>query len=724
MKRSSPLILVALFVLEVLSQGALANGLLGAVSPHLLQHASNPVPWRNWSGDSFSDREDQLVFLSVGYSSCHWCHVMNREVFSQAAVAEALASDYLPIKIDRDEFPEVDGALQRMAVKSGHSGGWPLNIIMTSSGTPLHFMNYVPSDTLVTSLSRYSDTLKQSPLLIEAQASLMTSVFESSIEKTADGTALTSGYIASQFDALTEGLLIDWDKEYGGLAGVNKAPREMLITSLMHAYRRQPDADIESAVRLQLDNMRLGGLFDPANGGVFRYSAANDWAAPHFEKMLYNQALMLQVLAEASSTFGDEKYLDVALELLAFLETHFRVGIAYGTSIDSESGSVDGGWYTLNLSNTSEQELGWLRKNAELTQLTPDRWYPYFPEDVGEEKREKLKEILAKENSALGRPMLDSRAMLGWNAMVARGINSILMNHGLTASNRLRLTARNQELLTFLTKGPKNSAGDYPRYIFQDRGYLSATARDLAVLANAQFEFALVSGKHEWNGEARKVVQYLVETLDEPALSKVVPGSRSAFIEDGELSSAASEIVRARGHLRRQLGSGGDIPSTVFTSQELKVSDVSPDQGSASLLQALMYVEEGDGFPKQPLQRGIGVVELTHGRYQKSDSITVDIELLDGWKLSAPVQPANAVIRPFAARLSDENNQSGKAVVSVPQNSVVHGPFGAALSGKQALEIAVPADFRDKPLMLSLDVQVCSTELCLLPETLFFGIPK
>ena len=134
---------------------ATAEELLQSASPHLQQHATNPIKWQLWSPTVLPAPSGRLVFLSVGYSSCHWCHVMNRDVFSDGAVADVLEHGFLAIKVDRDEYPELDAGLQQIALLSGQGGGWPLNVIMTSAGVPLHFMNYLSAPELIQVLKRY-----------------------------------------------------------------------------------------------------------------------------------------------------------------------------------------------------------------------------------------------------------------------------------------------------------------------------------------------------------------------------------------------------------------------------------------------------------------------------------------------------------------------------------------------------------------------------------------
>ena len=693
---------------------ATAEELQQSASPHLQQHAANPIKWQLWSPTALPAPSGRLVFLSVGYSSCHWCHVMNRDVFSDGAVADVLQDSFLAIKVDRDEHPELDTGLQQIALLSGQGGGWPLNIIMTSSGVPLHFMNYVSAPELIDVLKSYSKQASDNPAGLAAQAVMMSSLMDTQQAAPMRATMSPKGLRTRYNDAVTNALS-QWDWVHGGISGTPKAPRETILLGLLDSYRRQPNLAIEDAVRLQLSGMWLGGLIDAVNGGVFRYSAGADWSQPHFEKMLYTQALMLQVLAEASFTFGEPRYRRQALVLLDFLEGSFRVGAAYGSALDSESGGVDGGWYTLAPQRLTNADRRWLEQHTTLSIMPTGRWYPFAAATDDSLARQGLANIFQRYNNELEAPTLDPRIMVGWNAMVARGVNALLMDTELESVDRTRLLARNQELLTYLySQALAKPDQPVPRYLRDEQGYMSATERDLAAFAVAQFEFALVSGDDQWADRALALYERLSGQFQRetaiPALQKL---DRAM---DQEISSTQSEVVLASAlgerswvssEQKRRLLANPEIVEGIATTRDLR---------GLSLLRSLATDNWGTGLPVQYTKGGKARLRIRDEPTMDLRTAAVDIDMRPGWKVSAPNQPSGALLKPLAATWVSADGERMPAALNNEAKNGVYGEFGKSLSGLQTLFLSPPSIWKDQPLSLHLELQVCSDSLCLLPE--------
>lgn len=661
------------------------------------------------------------MFLSVGYSSCHWCHVMNRDVFSDGAVADVLQDNFLAIKVDRDEHPELDAGLQQIALLSGQGGGWPLNVIMTSAGVPLQFMNYVSAPELIEVLTRYSKQAAENPDGLATQAAIMSSVMDTqqmgSLPVTTSPETLSERYN----DAVTKALS-QWDSVYGGIRGAPKAPRETILLGLLDSYRRQPDPAIEDAVRLQLSGMWQGGLVDAVNGGVFRYSAGADWSQPHFEKMLYTQALMLRVLAEASFTFRDPAYRQQALALLNFLDGSFRSGVAYGSALDSESGGVDGGWYTFAPQRLTSADRRWLEQHTTPAMMPSGRWYPVAGATDDSAVPERLAGIFQRYNNELGAPALDPRIMVGWNAMVARGINALLMDTELESVKRMRLLARNRELLTYLYSHAVVKA-DQPvaRYLRDEQAYMSATERDLAAFAVAQFEFALVSGDDQWADQALALYERLsVQIQSETAMPALQKLDRAM---DQEISSSQSEVVLAKALADRSRVSSESKRRLVFKQGTVEGMATSGDLHGFSLLRSLATDKWGTGLPVQYTKGGKAGLKIREGLVAGRRTAVVEIETQQGWKVSAPDQPSGAVLKPLAATWVAAGGERRPAALKNQAENGAYGEFGKSLSGLQTLSISPPSLWQAQPLSLHLELQICSDSLCLLPEDIRLAFP-
>ena len=646
---------------------------------------------------------------------------MNRDVFSDGAVADVLEHGFLTIKVDRDEYPELDAGLQQIALLSGQGGGWPLNVIMTSAGVPLHFMNYLSAPELIEVLKRYSKQAADNPAGLAAQAAIMSSLMDT---HQADPMPVTTSpeVLSGRYNDAVTKALSRWDRVHGGISGAPKAPRETILLGLLDSYRRQPDPAIEDAVRLQLSGMWQGGLVDAANGGVFRYSAGADWSRPHFEKMLYTQALMLRVLAEASFTFREPGYRQQALALLDFLDGSFRVGAAYGSALDSESGGIDGGWYTLAPQHLTDADRRWLEQHTTLAVMPTGRWYPIAAATDDGSVRQRLANIFQRYNNGLGTPALDPRIMVGWNAMVARGISALLMDAELESVERTRLLARNRELLTYLYSHAVVKA-DQPvaRYLRDNQGYMSATERDIAAFAVAQFEFGLVSGDDQWADQALALYERLsVQTQREitvPALQRM---DRAM---DQEISSTQSELVLAKALADRSRVSSDSNRRLLSNSGIVQSIAAGSDLGGFSLLRSLAIDQWGTALPVQYTKGGKSMLKLREGLVTGRRTAVLEIETRQGWKISAPDQPSGAVLKPLAASWVAADGRRMPAALENEVKNGVYGEFGKSLSGLQRLFFSPPSMWQDQSLSLQLEIQVCSDSLCLLPEDIRFAFP-
>ncbi len=284
------------------------NRLINETSPYLLQHAHNPVDWYPWGDEAFARaRElDKPVFLSVGYSACHWCHVMERESFEDEAIAAMMNEHYINIKVDREERPDVDQIYMSAVQLMTQRGGWPMSVFMTPDARPFYGGTYWPPTSRM-GMPGFSDILlKLSEYWTQKRDEVLTS---------ADSLVQAIGRISSpQFEqtALNEDTLRDAqrsliqsaDRRHGGFGGAPKFPHPMDIRVLLRCWKRFGNDDALQVARLTLDKMALGGIYDHLGGGFHRYSTDAHWLVPHFEKMLYDNALLVPAYLEAHQTIS------------------------------------------------------------------------------------------------------------------------------------------------------------------------------------------------------------------------------------------------------------------------------------------------------------------------------------------------------------------------------------------------------------------------------------
>ncbi len=319
------------------------NRLIHETSPYLLQHAHNPVDWYPWGPEALARaRElDRPILLSIGYSACHWCHVMERESFEDEAIARRMNDQFICIKVDREERPDLDDIYMAatVAFNNGH-GGWPMTVFLTPAQQPFFAGTYFPPTdrygrpgfaTILTRLAEAWQT--QRAELVDQGQKLADHVRRQST------TAPAAGLGVVELDEAAAGLAAEFDTLHGGFSGAPKFPPSLALLLLLRQHRRSGDAHALEMVRVTLDRMARGGMYDQIGGGFHRYSTDERWLAPHFEKMLYDNALLTRAYVEAYQVTGEPFYSRIATEVSDYILREMTApegGFYSATDADSE----------------------------------------------------------------------------------------------------------------------------------------------------------------------------------------------------------------------------------------------------------------------------------------------------------------------------------------------------------------------------------------------------
>ena len=331
-----PIILIAFGVYKIMQPVHEKNHLSNEKSPYLQQHANNPIWWYPWGEEAFRKAKelDRPIFLSVGYSTCHWCHVMEEESFEKQEVADLLNSKYISIKVDREERPDVDAIYMNVVQAMNKSGGWPMTVIMTPESKPFFSATYIPKNSLIQLLGKVNQLWSTEREKLEKSGQqLVDWLRKDRFEQTAGH---LSENISNDFHKM---FLSQYDHIYGGRLGAPKFPPSFELRSLLRVHRGTQDASALNAVKLTLDKMARGGIYDHLVGGFHRYSTDEKWLVPHFEKMLYDQAALVKVYAEAFQVTGNQEYELVVREILDYVlqdMTHPEGGFFSAQDADSE----------------------------------------------------------------------------------------------------------------------------------------------------------------------------------------------------------------------------------------------------------------------------------------------------------------------------------------------------------------------------------------------------
>ena len=299
-----------------------ANRLIHEKSPYLLQHAFNPVDWYPWNEEAFSKakEEDKPVFVSIGYSTCHWCHVMEKESFEDDEVARLMNKAFVCIKIDREERPDLDSVYMTVCQIMGRNCGWPLNIIMTPEKNPFFAASYIPKDSRFGS-SGMLDLIPQISQIWKSQRADLENLGKElrqkieSFEKRTPDNELGKNDIQSAYEKLS----LRFDAEHGGFGSAPKFPTPHNLLFLLRYWNRSKEKKALDMVLKTLDSMRAGGIFDQIGFGFHRYSTDGQWLVPHFEKMLYDQAMLALAYLEAYQATGSPRFRVTAKEVLDYV---------------------------------------------------------------------------------------------------------------------------------------------------------------------------------------------------------------------------------------------------------------------------------------------------------------------------------------------------------------------------------------------------------------------
>jgi uncharacterized protein len=411
------------------------NRLRNETSPYLLSHSDNPVHWQPWDGEAFRlARElDRPVFLSIGYSSCHWCHVMEQECFMDGEVAKLMNSSFICVKVDREERPDVDNRYMRYAMAMTGSGGWPLNMVLTPSGKPFFAATYIPKE------GRYGrrGMLELVPLLARAWREERERVLRSAGEITSavhpglpSGDARYPEPVAGCYRQLAG----SFDRVNGGFGGAPKFPAFHNLMFLMRYWHHTGEGHALSMALGTLSAMRYGGVYDQLGGGIHRYATDEGWRVPHYEKMLYDQAMLSLACLEAYQASGNGLFRRTAEETLDFvLRGMTSPSGGFYSSMDADDPGGEGAYYAWSLKQLS-RVLGdpEARKVARLWNIDdegactprlspPDSWIP-APEYPVPSPDPGVISSLMEHRRLRHAPAVDEKILADWNGMMSAAL--------------------------------------------------------------------------------------------------------------------------------------------------------------------------------------------------------------------------------------------------------------------------------------------------------------
>ncbi len=517
--------------------GRAPNRLAGETSPYLLQHANNPVNWYPWGPEALqkAKSEDKPIIVSIGYSACHWCHVMERECFENEELAQLMNENFISIKVDREERPDVDAIYMDAVRAMGVHGGWPLNIFLTPDAKPFYGGTYFPPQDWASVLQSITEHFRTS--------------YREKIEESADQFAehiavtdsqkygLSAGeatYTAAEMDQMYDKLAARFDREHGGMNKAPKFPMPAIYYFLLRYYQITQRVDVFEQIKLTLDRMAMGGIYDQAGGGFARYSVDAEWFAPHFEKMLYDNGQLVGLYSEAYAAFKDDLYREIVFQTAAFVRREMTSPEGgFYSALDADSEGTEGRFYVW-----TDQE--WRQATAGIPvpeDMTTDLFREYYKVTIGgnwehgynilhrsmpgdefarlngldplafKVALQAFNQNLLAKREARVRPGLDDKILCSWNGIMLKGLVDAFRVFG--ELSMLDLALQNA---VFLRDHLRNGNGLFHSWK-GGRATIAGYLEDYAFVIDGYIALYEATFAEEWLEEAKVLTAYAIENF-------------------------------------------------------------------------------------------------------------------------------------------------------------------------------------------------------------------
>lgn len=493
-----------------------ANRLIHESSPYLLQHAYNPVDWYPWGEEALEKarKEDKPLLISIGYSACHWCHVMEKESFEDKEVAAIMNKYFVCIKIDREERPDLDSLYMLAVQLMSQRGGWPLNCFALPDGRPIYGGTYFPKNQWMNVLQKIHEMYHHQPVEVMEYANRLadglkqTQLFKVQAE--------TNIFPIEELHQAIDRWKSGFDNQDGGLRRAPKFPMPVNYQFLLDyaiAFKRD---DVLQHVKITLDAIARGGIYDHIGGGFARYSVDGFWKVPHFEKMLYDNAQLISLFSKAYAVFREPRYKEVVIETISFLDRDMKNNEpCYFSALDADSEGVEGKFYVWQL-----QEIKELLK-GEFT--TAEKYFHFddfghwehgnyilmrkanvdiAPEDAA--TFQDIKQILLDARSKRVFPGIDDKYLLSWNALTISGLCDAYKFLGYEAYLQKAISH-----FQYLTEHFKNPEGGYFHTRKNGKSSILAFLDDYSTMALAALDLFACTGEDDYYHQVVDIIDFV-----------------------------------------------------------------------------------------------------------------------------------------------------------------------------------------------------------------------
>ena len=500
------------------------NALINETSPYLLQHAHNPVDWHPWNDETLAKAkaEDKMLIISIGYAACHWCHVMEHESFEDSTVAAQMNENFICIKVDREERPDIDDVyMSACQLASGRGCGWPLNAFALPDGRPVWAGTYFPKDQWTNVLGQFAKLKVENPARLEESAEKITSGINSmSTIEVASG---DRQFNKAELEEIADDFMANIDFTYGGRTGAPKFPMPNNYEFLLQYYHMTKDDRALRAVTTTLDNMANGGIYDQLGGGFARYSVDSFWLAPHFEKMLYDNGQLVSLYSHAYQLTQKPLYKKVVEETITFAERELLdKSNGYYSSLDADSEGEEGKFYVWQA-----KEIDSIIGDAQKAKIYKEYFYVknqgnwehtniLYKDNIDIAARHKLSEaelatIIQEGNEKLFaarakriRPGTDDKVLTSWNGLMLKGYVDAYKALGKEEYKQTALKNAN-----FLVETAMQKDGSLNRNFKEGRSSINAFLDDYATVIDAFLGMYEITFDENWLEKSKALAQHV-----------------------------------------------------------------------------------------------------------------------------------------------------------------------------------------------------------------------
>ncbi|MBP6232010.1 MAG: thioredoxin domain-containing protein [Chitinophagaceae bacterium] len=515
------------------------NKLIQETSPYLLQHAYNPVNWYPWSEEALTKAKDENkpILVSIGYAACHWCHVMERESFEDENTAKMMNENFINIKIDREERPDLDHIYMDAVQAMTGSGGWPLNVFLTPAAKPFYGGTYFPPQKAFNrpswqeTLLGVAQAFRERRHEIDAQAENLTEHLLKSNSFGLQKISENELFSPDQPVEALQNIMKSADKEWGGFGRAPKFPQSYAIQFLLRYNHLTKNEEALQQALLSLDKMIEGGIYDQVGGGFARYSTDTEWLAPHFEKMLYDNALLVSVLSEAYQLTGKERYKEVIEETMEFVQRELlHPAKGFYAALDADSEGVEGKFYVWDYEEVKSllgsnagifceyynitEEGNWEHSNILRVKMAERDFAVKKKLTIDELKKILLtgkEKLLQKRNERI-HPLLDDKIILGWNALMNIACSKAF---AATGNEKYRtLAIENMQFVFNNFKGKEEN--EFHHTWKNDKAKYPAFLDDYAFLIQALIQLQEITTETKWLIHAKSITEFVIKNFSEP----------------------------------------------------------------------------------------------------------------------------------------------------------------------------------------------------------------